>query len=159
VANHITVKGLDDFRRDLRRVDPRLAKTLQVAHKKVATRAVERVKPAVGRLPSPGSHRTTGGITPRATQKSAKVAFSQANRSKPLMASILGSDWHPVFGRFIPADRMRRRLWQPHLGASWSYDQLYGAGRAFVQVADTFALDEYADAIMDAFAEAFPEGG
>jgi hypothetical protein len=75
------------------------------------------------------------------------------------MASILGSDWHPVFGRFIPADRMRRRLWQPHLGASWSYDRLYGAGRAFVQVADTFALDEYADAIMDAFAEAFPEGG
>jgi hypothetical protein len=157
VASQIAVKGLADFQRDLRGVDPRLAKTLQVAHKKVSSRAVEGIRPAVGRLPSPGSGRTTGGITPRAGQKYARVAFSGATRSKPLHASILGANWHPVFGRFIKADRMRRRLWQPHLGATWSYDQLYGAGPVFTRIADTFALDEYADAIMDSFAEAFPE--
>lgn len=159
VASQIIVEGLDDFRKDLRAVDPRLAKALQKAHKKVATKATDRVRSAVSRLPSPGSGRTTRGITPRAGQKYARVAFSAANRTKPLLASILGADWHPVFGRFIPADEMRRRLWQPHLGGHWHYSDLYGAGREFIRIADTFALDEYADAIMDGFAEAFPERG
>lgn len=99
-----------------------------------------------------------GGITPRATQKAAKIAFSQANRSKPLIASILGATWHPVWGNFVKVSSMKNRLWQQHLGSNWTYSQLYGAGPALVNIADTFALDEYSDAIMDAFAVAFPEG-
>ena len=159
VASAVTVKGLKDFQKDLRGVDPRLAKTLQVAHKKVSTKATSQVRPAVGGLAAPGSSRTVGGITPRATQTRAKIAFSGAARSRPLVAHILGADWYPVFGRFVRASSMRRRLVQPHLGNSWSWSQLYGAGPALVEVANRFALDEYMDAVMDAMVEAFPERG
>lgn len=124
----------------------------------MATKAATSVKPAVQSLRSPGGSRSIRGITPRATQKAAKVAFSQADRSKPLLASILGANWHPVYGRFVQADSMSNRVWQPHLGSSWTPSQLYGAGPVFTLIADTFALDEYADAIMDAFGEAFPKG-
>ena len=157
MSDPITVKGLKDFQKDLRGVDPRLAKTLQKAHKNVSTRATDKVRTKVTALPSPGSHRVGRGITPRATQTRAKIAFSTAARTRPLVAHILGADWHPVWGRFVPASQMRRRLWQPHLGNSWSWPQLYGAGPALREVADKFALDEYADAVMDAMAEAFPE--
>ena len=157
MADPITVKGLKDFQKDLRGVDPRLAKTLQVAHKKVSTKATDQVRPAVTGLGAPGSHRVGRGITPRATQTRARIAFSSAARTRPLVAHILGADWHPVWGRFVPAASMRRRLWQPHLGNSWSWPQLYGAGPAIEEVANRFALDEYADAIMDSLAEAFPE--
>lgn len=158
MATQVVVKGLDDFRRDLRRVDPRLAKSLQVANKKIATKAVSKVKPAASALSSPGSHRIAGGITPRATQRSAKIAFSQAARSKPLLASILGANWHPVFGRLVKADSMSRRLWKPHLGTDWTPSDLYGVGPVFRNLADTFVLEEYADAIEKALSEAFPEG-
>lgn len=159
MAGAIDVHGLKDFQRDLRRVDPRLAKTLQRAHKVISGRVVDRIKPAVTGLAAPGSHRIGRGITPRATQTRAKIAFSGANRTKPLFSHILGAEWHPVYGRFVPTREMRRPLWQAHLGARWHWTQLYGAGPAIRKQADTFVLDEYADAVMDAMSEAFPERG
>lgn len=153
----IDVRGLKDFQRDLRGVDPRLAKQLTAAHKTVSSKVTDKVKPAVTRLPAPGSHRVAGGIRPRATQTRAKIAFSGAARSKPLFSHILGAEWHPIWGRWIPADRMRSRVWQPHLGARWHWGQLYGAGDAIRRSADSFVLDEYADAVMDSLAGAFPE--
>jgi hypothetical protein len=153
----VRVKGLADFSRDLKRVDTRLAKTLAAANKTVASRVAEKVKPAVRSLAAPASSRTSGGITGRATGRKGKLAFSQAKRSRPLVAHILGADWHMVHGRPVKADSMRSRVWQPHLGSRWSAGDLYGAGPVIVKAADSFIVDEYADAIMDAFAVAFPE--
>lgn len=157
METRVEIHGLDELRRSFRRISPQLSKTLQVANKKIASRAVGLVKPAVAGLPSPGGSRAAGGITPRATQKSAEIAFSRADRSKPLMATILGANWHPVFGRFVQVDSMSRRLWRPHLGASWTPAQLYGVGPVLEQIHRGFAMDEYREAVSDAIKEAFPQ--
>lgn len=152
----VRVDGLDEFRRDLGRVSPQLKRTLQVANKAIAKRAVDRVRPAVASLPSPGGNRAAKGITARGTQKHAVVAFSRARSRQPLTATILGAHVHPVFGRPYPVAKMRRRLWQPHLGARWSPEDLYGAGPVLVKIADEFSVDEYLEAFLDALGVAFP---
>lgn len=152
----VEIEGLDEFRRDLRRVNPALGKAIQRAHKTISTKVANEVRPAVQRLPSPGGTRAVRGITPRATQKHAQIAFSRAQARKPLWANILGAYVHPVFGRRFPVKKMKRRIWQPHLGSHWQPEQLYGAGPVLKHARDTFAADEYLDAFTDALREAFP---
>lgn len=152
----VDIRGIDELRKALRKVSPQLSKTLQKAHKKIATEVVAKVKPAVSGLSSPGGSRAVGGIRPRATQKSAEIAFLGSARNKPLMATILGSDVHPVYGRYYAADSMKRRLWKPHLGNSWQPQQLYGVGPVLEKAQKTFIYDEYVDAVLDAIQESFP---
>lgn len=147
----VTIRGLDELRRELRRIDPRLAKTLQVANKRVAERVVQQARPAIQALPSPGGTKAQSGLRPRATQKSAKVVMLASN--KTLHANVFGTLSHTVFGKVTPG----HGPWLPWLGKSWHPEELYGLGPALREVADGFALDEYADAWMDALAAAFPD--
>lgn len=151
----VEIRGIDELRRALRKISPQLSKTLQIAHKKISTEVVAKVKPAVSRLPSPGGSKAVRGITPRATQKSAEIAFSGAARNKPLMASILGSEVHPVYGRYYAVDSMKRRLWRPHLGNSWKPEDLYGVGPVLEEAQKTFIYDEYLDAVLEAMDRSF----
>lgn len=152
----VRVEGLDEFRRDLGRVSPQLRKTLQQAHKLISTRVVEKARPAVAGLSSPGGARGARGITPRATQKDARIAFSQARARKPLLANILGANTHPVFGRYRSVSTFDRRIWQPHLGAKWQPTELYGIGPILEKAVDDWGADEYLDAFIDAARVAFP---
>lgn len=151
----VEVHGLDELRKSLRRITPALSKQLQVANKTISTKLVPKLQGAVRSLPSPGGFRTGGGIRPRATQKSATIAFLGSQATKPLQASVLGSNVHPIFGRLVPASSMSRRLWRPHLGNSWTPEQLYGVGPIFRTTAEQFAPDEYLDAVIDAIEEGF----
>ena len=145
------VKGLDDFRRDLRKVDKRLPKALQVAHKKVAQRVAEKAKPAVAGLPSPGGSRAVSGIRGNASQKAARITLLGSNPT--IRANVFGTLSHKVWGHHVSG----RGPWQPWIGNQWTPEQLYGLGPVIKEAADGFALDEYADAIMDALKVAFPD--
>lgn len=147
----IVVKGLDDFRRDLRRVDKRLPKALQQAHKKVAQRVAEKAKPAVKGLSSPGGSRAMSGIRGNATQKAARITLLGSNPT--IRANVFGTLSHTVFGRSVGGSGP----WKPWIGSSWTPEQLYGLGPVIKDTADGFALDEYADSILDAFKVAFPD--
>lgn len=133
-----------------------MGKALQLAHKSISTKVADDVRPAVQGLSTPGGTRAAKGITPRATQRSAAIAFSRAKARQPLWASILGANVHPVFGRPFPVSKMKRRLWRPHLGARWKPAQLYGAGPVIERATQTYAADEYLDAVVDGLRAAFP---
>lgn len=147
----IVVRGLDELRRELRRVDPRLSKTLQVANKRVSEKAVSVGGPKVRALPSPGGSVAQSGLRPRASQKSASINLLGSNPT--IRASVFGAKSHMVWGRRAAGPGP----WQPWIGKTWHPEQLYGLGPALTQVADGFALDEYADAWMDGLKHAFPD--
>ena len=91
------------------------------------------------------------GITARATAKSASIALLGSNPT--IRANVFGTLSHKVFGRHV----LGRGPWRAWIGNTWTPEQLYGIGPALTTVADGFALDEYADALMDALKEAFPD--
>jgi hypothetical protein len=142
---------LDELRRELRRIDPRLAKTLQVANKRVSEKVVSKAGPAVQGLSSPGGARAQSGIRARASQSKATVVLLGSNPT--IRASVFGTLSHKVFGRNVSG----HGPWQPWLGQSWPPEDLYGLGPAITETVDGFALDEYADAFMDALRFAFPD--
>lgn len=90
------------------------------------------------------------GLRPRATQSKASVVMLRSNPT--IHPNVLGTLSHKVFGRNVPG----RGPWLAWLGNSWHPEDLYGLGPALTEVADGFALDEYAEAFMDALALAFP---
>ena len=147
----MTVRGVDEFRRDLRRVDRRIGRGFQKANKRIAERVVAKGRPAVKRLPSPGGTIAKAGIRPRGSQRSAKVAFLGSNPT--VRANVLGTKSHWVFGRRVAGSGP----WLPHVGNRWKPSELHGIGPVIKRTADTVTMDQYVDAVMDGLAEAFPE--
>ena len=147
----VVVKGLDELRRELRRIDPKLAKTLQVANKKVSQKIVDQARPKIAGLPSPGGSRAAGGLTARATQTKATVVLLGSNPT--IRANVFGALSHVAWGH----RKSGRGPWKPWIGNTWQPEDLYGLGPAITQVVDGFALDEYADAWLDGLAAAFPD--
>lgn len=146
----VVITGLDELRRELRRIDPKLAKTLQAANKKVSERVRDKARPEIAGLPSPGGSKAIGGLSARATQSKATVVLLGSNPT--IRANVLGTLSHMVWGRSVPGSGP----FLPWLGQSWSPEDLYGLGPALTDVVDHFALDEYADAWLDGLAGAFP---
>lgn len=160
MGTEVRIEGLDDLRKSLRKVSPQLSKALQKAHKAIAQMAVDKIKPAVAGLPSPGGSRAVSGITPRATQKQATVAFSGAANKRPLKGTILGSNTHTLNWpnqrhKKVKTSSMRNRVWQPHLGNRWQPEQLYGAGPVFQQAKAGFIREEYLEGVLKAIRESF----
>jgi hypothetical protein len=91
------------------------------------------------------------GIRGNASQKAARITLLGSNPT--IRASVFGTLSHKVWGRNVSG----RGPWQPWLGNTWQPEQLYGLGPVIKEAADGFALDEYADAIMDALKVAFPD--
>lgn len=147
----VRIKGLDEFRRELRRVDPRLGKAFQKANKQVSERVADRGRPAVQALPSPGGTVAQSGIRPRAGQRKATIAFLGSNRT--IRANILGAKSHWAWGHRIEGSGP----WQSWLGREWTPEDLYGIGPTIRTELDGFGLDEYMDAILNALHPAFPD--
>lgn len=146
----VRVKGLDDFRRELRRADKRMGKAFGKANKKIGEKVVAKGRPSVVGLPSPGGSVSVAGI--KASAKQSKAVIRLTNR-KALFANVFGTRSHMVFGRPVPGSGPFR----PWLGQSWKPEELYGIGPAIKTVADDFALDEYLGAVLDALGPAFPD--
>lgn len=148
----IRLRGLDEWRRELRKVDKRFGKAFGEANKKVGQKVVEKGRPAVKGLRSPGGQVAIPGITASAKQTKAVIRLNNS-RAPTLFANIFGTLSHQVFGRNIPGPGP----FLPWLGRTWQPEDLHGLGPAITDVVDGFALDEYMDAVLDALAPAFPD--
>ena len=84
----VVVKGLDEFRRELRRTDKRMGKAFQKANKKVSERVVSKGKPAVKNLPTPGGSIAVGGIRPRDLPTAVRLANRNGNVQKSNASDI-----------------------------------------------------------------------
>lgn len=147
----VRVKGLNELRSGLRAADKRMPKALQKANKKVSERVVNKGKPAVKRLSSPGGGIAQSGIRPRARQNKATIALLGSNRT--IRANVLGARSHMVFGHRVSGSGP----WEPWLGTNWKPEELYGLGPVIKDTMDGFALDEYLDSVLDALGPAFPD--
>lgn len=142
---------MDELRRELRRIDPKLAKTLSVANKKVSERIRDAARPKIAGLSSPGGSRAMGGLTARATPTKATVVLLGSNPT--IRANVFGTLSHKVWGRNVSG----HGPFLPWLGQSWQPEELYGLGPAITNVVDGFAMDEYADSWMKGLDAAFPD--
>ena len=151
----LKVEGLDELARELRRIDPRLNKELQKAHKEISTRVAEKASGKVGGLGVPRAGAAAAGIKPRAGQQKATVALLGSN---PWVRSVvMGTNVHWVFGRSILAENMSRRVFRPWIGADWTPESgLYGVSPV-IAAAMPNIIDTYADHIMAALSKAFPD--
>lgn len=147
----VRVKGLDEFRRELRQLDRRFGKAFAEANLKVSKRTVDAARPKVRALRSPGGTIALPGIKTVRSQKSAKIKLDSSYDT--LFANVFGTLSHTVFGRTKPGSGP----WLPWVGQSWQPEELHGVGPAIREVADGFALDTYMDAVMDAVSRAFPD--
>lgn len=164
VDGALQVKGLAAFRRDLRRIDPRMSKALQVAHKRIAEGRAAEAKGVMSSARGPGG-RASKGVRPRARQRSASIALLGSN--KFVRAMEFGTRFHFLFGNQIRADAMRRRVFPPWVGNQFAggdwVDGLHGGFGHFVHPAiqrwidSGGALDELTLAYEQAFREAYPE--
>jgi len=166
----LRVKGLDRFRRDLRRADPKLAKALQVGNKRIAERVASDSQSRISSSPFPRSADAVRGVRPRARQQSASVALLGSN--KFVRAFEFGTRFHPIpmrrgGSRRMEAVEMRRRVFPPWVGNKFDggdwIDGLHGrsghfAHRAIQEWIDSGgAIEELARMWDEAIGEAFPE--
>jgi hypothetical protein len=152
----IEAPGLKELARDLRRIDPRISKEMSRAHKEVSTDVARKAAAKVTAI-TDASGRGAAGIRPRATANKAPIALLGSNPF--VRAAVMGANTHWVFGHPTPQESMRRRVWQPWVGNDWEPESgLYGVSPAIAEAIPS-VLDTYADRMMDALAQAFPEGG
>ncbi len=147
----IRVRGLDEFRRELRRVDKRMGKAFGKANKKVGDRIVRKGAPAIRQLSSPGGTVAMSGLRSSAKQNKAVVRMLGSNPT--IRANVFGTKSHMVWGRRISGSGP----WKPWIGRSWQPEDLYGLGPVLKSAADKFILDEYLGAVLDALGPAFPD--
>lgn len=94
------------MRKNLRRIDDKLGKTLGQVHKRLGTRIIEWTEGRQGVMAIRfGSYRMDKlKIKPSANQRRLLITV------RPFAAES-GIDSHPVFGRWVKASGMRRRVW------------------------------------------------
>jgi hypothetical protein len=153
----LRIKGLDELRRELRRVSPQMAKQLQIGHKSISADVANQSKANIGQSGArAGKAIGQRGITPRAGQKYARIALLGSNPT--IRAVEFGTRRHWLFGRVISADSMRRRVFPAYRGFQGEFDPSKGT---FVMPTISRMLPEiqgtYEDRLLDAFAGAFPE--
>lgn len=156
----VRIVGLDEVRRELRRISPVLSKKLQVAHKAISTDIAEKSKSRMAGLPGPRSSKAAQGIRPRGGQRSAQIALLGSNEF--VRAFEFGTRRHWLFGRPVAASSMSRRVFPPWKGNQWDAGDGPARGVGYAvqptirenveKIAET-----YTDRIEDAFAGAFPE--
>lgn len=166
----LVAEGLKEFRRDLRKIDPRMGKALQVAHKRIAEGRAAEGRAAMESSPYKQARGAGGykggaaGIRPRARQTSSSIALLGGN--KFVRALEFGTRYHYLRG-WRDASSFTRRVFPPWVGNQFSggdwKDGLHGKSGHFVQPAiqrwidSAGALDDLEAAYDWAFREAYPE--
>ena len=150
----ITIRGLDDFRRDLKKAGgPKLSKQIQVGGKKVAEHVTGK-----GRTSLSGHHPKGGaasrGLKPRATQRGAGLSLLGSN--KFIRAHVLGTQVHWVGGRPVSAASLRRRVFPQWVGRSWNPEQLHVIG-PILKNDRAEHLEMWITEVQKAFDNAFPD--
>ena len=161
----IVAEGLNDFRRDLRKVGAKeFPKQIAAANKhlskKLAAAAQTRAQAVWAGNPSA---RIARAISGSGTTKAAGIAISKA-RDPRVFAAEFGTHLHTVFGRRRLASRMKRRVFPSWTGNQWSTQgdgPKRGVGTAVQPVLrerKEWTRDKYFDYLEIAFKrEAFPD--
>ena len=106
----ILIDGLDDLRKDLRKIDDKLGKELGQVHKTLGAEIIrwtDTRRAAMGARF--GSYRMKRlKLKPSANQRRLLITI------RPFAAES-GIEAHPVFGRWKKQSSMRRRVWPPKL--------------------------------------------
>lgn len=165
----LVVHGLDAFLRELRKVDPTLAKASQKALKNVSTQVAARGKSTMSRFHKGAE--AAAGVRPRARQKSASIALLGSN--KFVRAAEFGTRYHFLpwgrgrsGGRKLTAGVRMRRVFPPWVGNQFDggdwIDGLHGRQGHAVQPAiqrwidSGGALDTLEEMYERAFRDAYP---
>lgn len=158
MAVGVRLRKMDELISVLRRTERSLGRELGRVNQQVANTVLPDVRQAI---PDPYQQGTAKGATASRAQKAAKLTFTSVSK-RPTIASILGSDKHPIpFGpkvasgagvsyrqvRKVDAATMRRRVWEPHLGKGWQPEDLYEVGPVLARLVDTDVADIYFEAL------------
>ncbi len=110
----VSVEGLDEFRRNLRRIDRGLGKALGAKYKEIGSFVVRmserRRSRLAGRFPSYRSDVVK--VKASANQRRAQVTIRPP-------AAEWGAITHPVFGRDMLQSRFQRRVWAGRNQDGW----------------------------------------
>lgn len=149
----VKVDGLDQFRREIKRVDRELGKDLRRIHVKVAELVADKAKAA-----SPD--REAQGIKGRGTQKAALVRVSATARNPRVLGVFMGMRRRSGWYANIRYRQSRARQFDPWVGSQWDPGER-GGEPYFIGDAINSSVDDvielYGDEIMDLAARAFPD--
>jgi hypothetical protein len=134
-----------------------MGKAFAKANRQVSDRIVDKGRPAIRSLPTPGGTKAAGGL--RASSRQNKVVVRLLGSNPTIRANVFGALSH---GGAVTQTNPRGIYpgsgpWKSWIGRSWTPEQLYGLGPAIKRTVDGFALDEYMDAVLDGLKEAFPD--
>ena len=150
----IEVKGLAELQAELKKVDAKLPRELTKAHKRVAMTVMAEAQSTMSALNVPKADEAATGMKPAGGQKWAGIKLAAEN---PYVRAVeFGTSWHRVFGRWVEASKMKRRVYQPWGGNGEDAGYaLYPTLRQFLR---TPRFEEtYHGALDDVYAKAFPE--
>ncbi len=154
----VTVKGLSEFRRELRAIDAEIPKAMQVANKDIA-REVSDAARSNARSAGGVWAKAAGAITPRATAEAASVGVSATARAPMALPAFWGArsrtGW---FG--APKYAGYPTQHPPWVGNTWEAasrsEGPYVINYTLLEQEDR-VVELYGDAVMAASAAAFPD--
>jgi hypothetical protein len=134
----VFIRGLDEFRRELKRLDKTLGKELRQVHLRISQMVAPRVQAA-----APG--RAKGAISPKATQKAAQLLVTSGRGDA--LAVFLGmtrrSGWYAK-GRYSESSGRQFRPW---VGNTWEIGS--GGGPYYIGPVLRSSLDDIAELAFD----------
>jgi hypothetical protein len=146
----ITVRGLDEMARALRRIDPRIKAEIVRGITKSSKRVADQARMAVAGLSVPQTSRAAAGIS------ASKTGIILEGSNPVVRAVIFGAMTHWVFGRQMPVSDLSAPVFRDWIGSNWNPEDPYGVGSAVAEASDGYVLDEVGDSFMRAAREAFP---
>jgi hypothetical protein len=150
----VEVSGLRELQSELKAANPKLARELTKAHKQVAMNVLAKAQDEMRSQPVGKAAEAAEGLSVSAGQKWAGVKLEGGN---PFVRAVeFGASFHRVFGRWVRASSMRRRVYQPWKGNSEDAGYALYPTLRRVLPSPEFA-EEYGEAIRKVYAKAFPE--
>mgnify|MGYP000054621355 CR=1 FL=1 len=143
-AGAVHVRGLREFQAGLRSADPKLARTMRVANKEIASKVASRAQ-SRARSGTPVQAKASAAIVGAAEQRAAKIAVNKGTRFKFADGAFYGAKAYQQF--------------DPWVGNTWEPGGAGGPAAINPAIADSIPEIEefYLDAFEDAVAGAFPD--
>lgn len=143
-AGAVHVRGLREFQAGLRSANPRLARSMRVANKEIATKVSDRAQ-AKARSGTPVQAKAAETIVGAAGQRDARIAINKGRRFKFADGAFYGAKAYPQF--------------DPWVGNTWEVGGSGGPAAINPAIAEMVPdiEDFYLNAFEDAVAGAFPD--
>jgi len=141
-ARAVHVRGLREMRAGLRAADPKLARSMRVANKEIATKVAAKAQ-AKARSGSAVQTKAAPAIVGAADQSSAKLAINKGTRLKFADGAFYGAKAYPQFDMWVG------NSWTP--GGSGGPAGINPAIAEMIPEIEDFYLNAFEDAVAGAF--------